>query len=605
MGAVVVSCQVLLLALAAAAGCSAQTPETRSVRVFLATLQQARQASAAKQWSEAARLWDEVTQANPVNGDFWLRLAEARRGASDLRGAVAAYEKVRTLGVDGLRAEIPYEIARCQARLGKKAEAMKWLETAMAECYRYLDGARQEPDLEGLRADPRFRELFALVDVSRMTRDEGWRYDLALMAREIERRAYSPFRKVSRSEFERRVARLRDGIPRLSDTQVTIGLMELAALVGDGHTMVYASFERPEFFQNLPVYFEPFEEGLFITAADRRFADLLGAQVLRLGDRSVVEVFHALDPLISRDNSNAIRVMGSMRMRNVPLLAGLGLVPDPRHAVLTVRDRAGRTREVDLPADSSIPSRRLWDGFPESWQRLVDVVRGPLPLYLKDPYTDYWFEYLAAAKTVYLQWNHVADDPAEPSDAFFERIRHFVEEHPVERLVLDLRWNNGGDTGHVPGALASLIADRKIDQPGRLFVITSGYRTFSAAQNAATLIERFTPAIFVGDTTGSRPNFVGEDAPVELPYSKLQVSISDLYWQSSWPSDYREWIPPLIYVPRSFAAYAENRDPALEAILDYPSDPPRALARVPSPRSLSLEGAPPRPGPRAAPGPGR
>ena len=52
-----------------------------------------------------------------------------------------------------------------------------------------------------------------------------------------------------------------------------------------------------------------------------------------------------------------------------------------------------------------------------------------------------------------------------------------------------------------------------------------------------------------------------------LPYSKMTGSISDLYWQSSWPMDYRTWIAPQLYAPPTFATYATNRDPALDAIL--------------------------------------
>ena len=49
--------------------------------------------------------------------------------------------------------------------------------------------------------------------------------------------------------------------------------------------------------------------------------------------------------------------------------------------------------------------------------------------------------------------------------------------------------------------------------------------------------------------------------------SQLKGTISDLYWQSSWPMDHRTWIAPRLYAPPTFAAYVENRDPALEAVL--------------------------------------
>jgi hypothetical protein len=129
-----------------------------------------------------------------------------------------------------------------------------------------------------------------------------------------------------------------------------------------------------------------------------------------------------------------------------------------------------------------------------------------------------------------------------------------------------MRWNNGGNTFLSQPLLHGLIANKKINQRGKLFVII-GRRTFSAAQNTATFIERHTKATFVGEPTGSSPNFIGEETPFILPYNKVLVNVSDLYWQSSWPMDYRTWIAPQIYAPPTFALYRVNRDPALEAIL--------------------------------------
>jgi hypothetical protein len=96
-----------------------------------------------------------------------------------------------------------------------------------------------------------------------------------------------------------------------------------------------------------------------------------------------------------------------------------------------------------------------------------------------------------------------------------------------------------------------------------------GGRTYSAAQNTTTLIERHTNAILVGEPTGCSPNFVWEETPFKLPYSKLLANVSDLYWQSGWPMDYRTWTPPAIYTPSSFEAFCAGRDLALEAILAY------------------------------------
>jgi hypothetical protein len=131
-----------------------------------------------------------------------------------------------------------------------------------------------------------------------------------------------------------------------------------------------------------------------------------------------------------------------------------------------------------------------------------------------------------------------------------------------------MRWNPGGDTTITPPLIRGLIRSDKINVRGKLFVII-GRRTYSAAQNVATFIERETNAIFVGEPTNSSPNFIGEDNAFELPYSKIMANASDYYWQISWPFDHRTWIAPLLYVPPAFEDYRTNRDSAMEAILSY------------------------------------
>lgn len=548
---------------------SLATPVSQA-NTFAELLRQANETTRAKKWNEAAELWSRVVRINPVEGDFWALLAKAHYENKDYRKAIPAYEKAFELR-SGFPCNQAYSLAACYGLLGEKEQSFKWLERAFELGFRRLDQARSDPALELLRSDARYRNLVGLVDTGRMSRDEGWRYDLQFLAREIKRRSYDPYHKVSREEFEASVKGLHDAIPQLTDLQISIELMKFVAKGGDGHTMVFGFWERPEFLQTIPVDFFLFEEGLFITMADSRFEDLLGAQVLRFGNHTIPEVLQALDPLISRDNDLAgLKVMGLMRMRNLPLLRALGLIPDPDKVSLSIKDRKGTTRSVTLAADVAIPSRKLWDGVPPGWKNFRDLSTGPRPLYLKNIYAPYWFEYLPETKTVYFQFNRVMDDPRESLAQFSDRLFKFINEHEVEKLVIDLRWNPGGNTLLLPPFIHGLIRCEKINQRGKLFTII-GRLTYSAAQNAATFIERHTKAIFVGEPTGSSPNFIGEEfeAQFELPYSKLVANVSYLFWQSSWPMDYRLSIAPLLYAPPRFETYRANRDPAMEAILAY------------------------------------
>jgi hypothetical protein len=181
-----------------------------------------------------------------------------------------------------------------------------------------------------------------------------------------------------------------------------------------------------------------------------------------------------------------------------------------------------------------------------------------------------WFEYLPEHKTVYFQFNKVLDDAKESLARFTERLLKFIDANEVEKLVIDMRWNNGGDTSLGQPLLLGIIGNRKINQRGKFFVII-GRRIFSAAQNMATYFERYTNALFVGEPTDSSPNFVGEEYPITLPYSKLGANVSHIFWESSWPHDQRIWLAPDIYIPPTLADFRAGRDPALEAILQWQS----------------------------------
>jgi hypothetical protein len=190
----------------------------------------------------------------------------------------------------------------------------------------------------------------------------------------------------------------------------------------------------------------------------------------------------------------------------------------------------------------------------------------PRPLHLRHRDLPYWFEYLPASDLVYFQYNAVLDHPAEPFAAFCDRLFGFIQQRRPARLVIDMRWNGGGNTFLARPLLHHLIACPAINRRGALFVII-GRLTFSAAQNTATAIDRETNAIFVGEPTGSRPNFIGEVIEFELPYSKVRANAADLFWQTSWPWDHRTWIAPDIYAPPTFEAFSRNEDPAMDAIL--------------------------------------
>jgi hypothetical protein len=224
---------------------------------------------------------------------------------------------------------------------------------------------------------------------------------------------------------------------------------------------------------------------------------------------------------------------------------------------------------VSIVADTTQPN--IWNILPNppGWINLPQTLGKEIPLYLKQMNKSHWWELLPKNNTVYCQVNRIRNDRDQSFAQFAERLSYFLDSTKAKKLILDFRWNNGGNTGLVIPFINSIISNDTINQRGNLFIII-GRRTYSAAQNTVTFLERFTNAVFVGEPTGSSPNFVGEEEPLELPYSKMVVNVSDLFWQTSWPEDKRIWIAPLLYTPPAFEFFRTNRDPAMEAILNYP-----------------------------------
>ncbi len=542
---------------------------------FLALVARAQTRTADKDWAEAADLWAKATEANPVNGDYWARLAEARFGAKDYPGAREAYEKVLKLGLRYsywpghasplMPGEVTYRIACCEAAAGEREAAIAALAVALDRGMRDVARVRSDECWQDLRDDQRVRDLAGIIDADSMTRDEGWRYDLAFLAREIKRLAYAPFAIQPEAEFDKAAAELHDAIPGLTDPQFLVGMMKLVRYLDDGHAGVTRPKGDSELPGMLPLDMFLFAEGLYVIGAAPGYEQLLGARVDRVGGLTIDELRAALDPVMTRDNEQNLTLRLPRFVCNVAVLNGLGIDHQ-----LSVQLADGSKEDV-RPEPASIEFR--WDRYPPGWTALIDTVPTPRPLHLRHRELPFWFEYQPADDLVYFQFNAVRDHPAETFAAFCDRLFGFVEDHNVGRLVIDVRWNGGGNTFLSQHLLHHLIASKRLSRRGALFVII-GRLTFSAAQNTVTAIERETNAIFVGEPTGSRPNFIGESIYFELPYSKLRANAADLFWQTSWPEDCRTWAAPDIYVPPTFEAYRRNEDPALDAILAIREDVP-------------------------------
>src|SRR6185503_14790082 len=330
-----------------------------------------------------------------------------------------------------------------------------------------------------------------------------------------------------------------------------IELMKMMRYIGDGHSNIFLPVSNPQFRKTLPIQFYLFKEGLYIISADPKYKELLGSQVLQFEKKNINDVVKALEPLNGKDNNMNILVRLPYLMRYPVLLKTLGIISTSDQLELKTRDIKGELKTVYIIPDTTQPD--IWNiqPYPKGWVSFPETLKDSIPRYLKNNDKVFWFDYSPTDKIVYAQVNRIWNTTEESLAGFAKKLSALINENDVEKLVIDLRGNNGGNTFSGWFFVNELLHNDKINKKGHLFVII-GRRTFSAAQNTATYFEHLTNAIFVGEPTGSRPNFVGDEAPIKLPYSQIELNVSGVMWQSSWGVDKRIWIPPLLYAPPTF-----------------------------------------------------
>ena len=394
-----------------------------------------------------------------------------------------------------------------------------------------------------------------------------WQQDLRYLQEKVHNEYEQLFFKVTEERFDEAVEALYAKIPDLQDHEIKVGFAEIVALFGYGHTFLgLTSWRHNEIinFHQLPVKFYWFEDGIYVQGLHKQYQKALGAKVLKIGNKSIEEVLEAIKPVVSVENDQFFKAFGINYLGVPEVLHAKGIIKEISSVPMTLEING---KEFDI----NFSAQELY-GFPgyygliQTNNQWLDVrSEASTPLWLKNLDRKYYFEYLADKKIIYVRQSEIMDDPNEDLPNFYARVFKFVEENEVERFILDLRLNSGGDNHKNKPVVTGLIKSEKINQKGRLFVVL-GRRTFSAAQNLVNEIENYTEAIFVGEPTAENVNFYGDSREEVLPNSKLPVRLSWAWWQDKNPRDTRQWTAPDIAVNMTFADYVSNNDPVLSAI---------------------------------------
>ena len=406
---------------------------------------------------------------------------------------------------------------------------------------------------------------------------EQWQQDLRYLAARLPVVHPNLFHRVSRKDFDAAVERLNRRIPELEPHQILVEFARLTALIGEVHTGIMVHRQPREVLASLrgfPIRLYWYEDGLFVQAIEAGNAKAAGLRVKRIGNVEAGEALRRVGQIIPADNEMWIKRYGPAYLGIAEVQHALGMISSRAETTFNLQDRDGKEFEISLKASPLGEVIEFLNPLTDPQPRvgLTTALTGPTPLWLKDQRNRYWFEYLKEDRSLYLQINTMLDKEGETMEQFYDRALSAADSEKVERLIIDIRQNNGGNHLALP-LIHGLIRRPHLNQKGKLFVII-GRGTVSAGQNLATLLEIHTNALFVGEPTSSRPNQYGVVGTFSLPNSKIFVWHSRFFIQDSNPGDFRPCLEPDIAAPLTSQDYLSHRDPAINAILSYRALPP-------------------------------
>jgi hypothetical protein len=388
------------------------------------------------------------------------------------------------------------------------------------------------------------------------TRDGRWEQDLDYLAANIATLHRNAFFRTSRADFDAQAADLRARISTLDDAQFISGMSGLLASLGDGHT--HLRVHEPGVFRLFPIRLNWYGSDLVVTGAHPDYAEAIGARVTRIGETDVQTALDAVTPLIAVDNQQDLLGSSPLWLRTPEVLYALGILPDAESGSFTFERRDGETLTLDLPPVAV-------DDGSVMYLNLYDVLDIEPPLRAQNPNANYWYTYLEDSQTIYFHYFRCADDPANPFANFSREMFAFIDANPVQRVVIDLRFNGGGNSTVIDPFMEALRSRPALNSESSLFVLI-GRGTFSSAMQNAIDFDTQTNARLIGEPTGGTPNGYGEVREFTLPNSGLIVQYSTRFFANA-PGYAGDAYAPNWQIVLTWDDLLAGRDPALEAAL--------------------------------------
>lgn len=416
--------------------------------------------------------------------------------------------------------------------------------------------------------------------------EQQWHEDLNYVTKTLIDKHPDIYYRISEDEFKRTAANAEQKIKRSqTDEECLVAIRQVIASIHDGHTSLSAN-SLPGYRDIFPVRMYEFSDGSFITGIAEKYDKYVGAKVIQIGQLSAEEAFKRAGTLAFADNAFSKKNQVPLIVITCKYAYGLGITDTVDKLSLIVETSDGSRAEIILPAVTPPGANNMLRGMdigPEGvpFVSAFTHTEKELPFYLKhlDGNHNYWFEHDKEHKAIYMQFNLVIHQQDKSFEEFYKGMFQYIDDNTnsIDKFILDLRFNNGGNGLMLLPFMNEIIKRDKINRLGHLYTLI-GRRSFSAAVLLVAEMMVHTQTLIVGEPAGAAQNMFSDMANRgKLPNFGATLFISSEYFNIAWPANKNYLLPPHFPAPFSSLDFFSGKDPALGAIF---TDKTKALATV-------------------------
>lgn len=397
------------------------------------------------------------------------------------------------------------------------------------------------------------------TDQTQSTRQKKWTEDINFYSSALKDQHEDLYRNISQVAFDAEIELLINRLGHLKDEEVILELKRLTAKIGDSHTNL--DIITPLCDQFIPVKFAHIGDDLYCVNANQDYSQILFKKIIAINDLDPQVIMDAFKALEESETTIGKDFAALAYLRLPDIYQALGFASPGQDITLKYEEKYENPSQVHKVTIEPIKLDDL-----KSTQYIVDFhINNNLSFLDVRPEKNYWYDYNSDHNILAIHYTKCKDMPDYSFKDFSNDVWRFVEDNPVEKIVLDMRYNTGGFPFLLDDFRVGLLDHKSFNSPEKLYVVI-GNQTFSAGVLSAVTMKRLTNAVLIGEPTSGSTSTFGSGSEVKLPHSNILLKISGNY-REYYPNYDHDTLIPDIPIYRDLNDYQTQSDPVMRYII--------------------------------------